>query len=177
MKACKIVVVVALGCTVLLAAPAVSLAADTETELGELREQRHLLLVKEQGIACSEAEAAQKAFDAGIIEPEELLKAYQHLLDMRLQFASTPSQRITALEEYIRVLSPIESKLQVVEEFNARRTRPFAGRGIESVGYRKIKLAILNAKIALLEEKERKSPLKLVHIGTMSYERIDREDK
>jgi hypothetical protein len=169
MKACLIAVAVVLSC-------GVSFAGDTDTELGDLKEQRHLLLVQEQGIASSEAEAAQKAFDDGKIEPEEVLKAYQHLLDMRLQFASTPSQRITALEEYIRVLSPIESKLQVVEELNARRARPFAARGLESPGYRKIKLANLNAKIALLEEKQRKSALKLVHLGTMRYERIDQDE-
>jgi hypothetical protein len=105
MKALSLAIVVALGCSV-------TLGADTVAELTRLR---HELLVKQQATAVAIAESAQKEYDNGKVELEELLQTYKDIVDVRLQLASSPSMRIYALDEYVKSLSAIEAKIADAE--------------------------------------------------------------
>jgi Na+-transporting NADH:ubiquinone oxidoreductase subunit NqrC len=150
MKVLCITLVASLVCSV-------TLAVDT---VAELQKQRQALLVKQQDTAVAIAEAAQKAYDEGKGDLKELLSVYKDVVDVRLLLASSPSMRIFALEEYVKSLSAIESKIADAERPIYDPQRPIVP-VVESDQFRQIKFANQSAKIALIDEKLQNAPPKI----------------
>jgi hypothetical protein len=147
MKELSMALVVSLVCSI-------SLGAET---VPQLRKERHALLVKQQETAVAIAESAQNAHDQGKVELEFLLNAYKDVVNVRLQLATSPSMRLFALEEYVKSLSAIESKIADAERPVYDPQRPILPVA-ESDQYRQIKFANQSAKIALIDEKLRNAP-------------------
>ncbi len=90
-------------------------------------------------------EANERSYAAGTNLLTTLLFAHQQLVDARLAVATTPTERIQALDEHLRSLKRIEKNIAALFEAGMR--------GGEADAYAIVKCERETAELALLEAK------------------------
>lgn len=114
--------------------------AEIEKELQKLRSDRVTTTLLE-------VDAQRAAYDTGTVTLDQLLDAYEHLVEDRLALAATSQERITALEEFLNHSRDTEQKIEGLYKTGSR--------GGEANSYARAKRARQTAEIKLLEEKLR----------------------
>jgi hypothetical protein len=111
--------------------------AQLEEELQKLRSDRVTTSLLEVG-------SQRAAYQSGTVTLDQLLDAYEHLVEDRLALATKFQERITALEEFVGHSREIEQQIEALYKTGSR--------GGESNSYARVKRARQTAEIKLLEE-------------------------